>query len=1649
MFHTPIDKNQPRSVNIPSVLIVDSCPTNIQTYRQYLEEDKDHDYQISEALTRQDAQQLWRSHDFDVMILAINLADGSGLDLLREINNDQVPVKLPVIILTPLANQELVLEAMKLGASDYFITENIIADTFCRAVWNLAEQAIMGKKILSLKKQEEIIGKIALAIRQLLDLEKIYQTVVTEVQAFLQVDRVLIYKFESNMNWQIMAEKVVPPWLSCLERNVIDQCFQTDLHLYYKKGNSSVISDVNTANLTECHRQLLKQFQVQANIVAPIILPDYEQPQTNILWGLLIVHQCSHPRSWHEIDLHLLEKLSVQIGVALQQAELYTNLQNVNNSLEQRVAKRTEELENLLLEYQKAEEKLQLQGRILDEINDAVFSFDVDGTIKTWNKAATKLYGYQPEEIIGRSFSILCHAPNEINQKVLNPLLAKGEYQLESLARSKNGKKIDVDIRLSLIKDEQGNVTTLLGCSHDITDRKRAETALKNSELRFRRIFDSNVVGMFFADYAGNLINANDRFLSMLGYTREEFVQENLTWQKITPPEYVQANLLAHNFLTIRGVIDPWENQYYHQDGSRLSVLVGAALLPETEYQAIYIIVDISDRKEIEIALQQLNEELEARVLARTAALQKSESSLQDVLQFARITNWQLDPITKKYTWSPEILNILRVCPEDKPRIEEEMSTYLTLESEQLRKNLIDRLIKYGEPYVTNFQIIRGDGTIGHVLSKAKPEFNEEGAFTMITGIVMDISEWQTAEENFRKSEQRFTTLANNIPVAIFCLNQQGECVYVNNFWSQITGYSLANTLGQVWWQAVHPDDRQRIHASWSNSLTRSSSYQTEGRMLKPDGSICWFYCQIVQELDIKGKLIGYIGTLTDISDRKANEQSLRNLSTRLELAVQSAQMGIWEYDLIHDQSIWDSQMYKIFNISPSEIDVSSNILAKFYRFIHPDDLAYLMAEIEKVKKREKPLDTEYRIIWQDGTVRHIKVIASLYLDENQQPKSLIGVNYDITDRKMAEQEILRSRDLWQAVFNESADAVFLVNSDTLKFIDCNVRSVEMFEANSKDDLMGLRGNDLHKKKLTNLEIQDIYDLMSQQGFWNAEIEYISLKGKTFWGNVFVKPIVVAGQRMNLVRVTDISDRKQAEIALKESQKFIETVLETIPVPFFWKDRNSVFLGCNNLLSQFIGLTPQDIIGKSTSEITPLESDALAYQQDDQEVMASGQAKLAYLEIFITPNGETRWFESHKAPLRDGENNIIGIVGMSQDITERKQVADELKATNIKLAEATRLKDQFLANMSHELRTPLNAIFGMSEGLLEGVFGEISPTQARAIRLIGSSGKHLLDLINDILDISKIESGEFTLEFDTASVPNLCHHSCELLEQLAFNKNIQLSIEIVTEIEYIWVDERRIRQVLINLLNNAVKFTPTGGKVSLVVTDNQTEILFSVIDTGIGIDAVNLEKIFQPFIQIDTNLNRQYPGTGLGLSLVQSIVSQHEGSITVQSTIGEGSCFTICLPYFPLSMVNYVINQSREENTNNTTNNTNHQGRLPLILLADDHEGNRQTIEEYLTHKGYRIILAENGEEAITLAETHRPDIILMDIQMPNISGLEAITIIKNNNDLCHIPIIAITALALPGDREKCLKVGANEYLTKPIKFKVLLDKIENFLSLF
>jgi signal transduction histidine kinase len=396
---------------------------------------------------------------------------------------------------------------------------------------------------------------------------------------------------------------------------------------------------------------------------------------------------------------------------------------------------------------------------------------------------------------------------------------------------------------------------------------------------------------------------------------------------------------------------------------------------------------------------------------------------------------------------------------------------------------------------------------------------------------------------------------------------------------------------------------------------------------------------------------------------------------------------------------------------------------------------------------------------------------------------------------------------------------------------------------------------------------------------------------------------------------------------------------------------------------------------------------------------------------------------------------------LTQRVAERTA---DLNKTNLELARAVRLKDEFLATMSHELRSPLQAVLGLTEVLLSGTDGPLNETQKKYLQIIDESGQHLLSLIKDILDLSKIGAGKMELNQEIVDIKEICQISLQFIQQSAQKKHLKVTSTLdYTMSHQLNADPRRLKQILVNLLSNALKFTPEGGSIGLEVEIDKAEqvIHFIVWDTGIGIATENMERLFQPFVQVDTRLARSYEGAGLGLTLVRHLTELHGGSVSVESTLGEGSRFTISLPW------QEAAEEQQEEMLPSPEPSVQNSTVSPLILLVEDNENSLQTISSYLEINHYRVLAARDGSEAIIRVQETPPDLIIMDIQMPVMDGLEATQRIRALKNFNTIPIIALTAIAMPGDRERCLAVGATEYLSKPIRLKTLLEIIQSLLK--
>ncbi|NTU79840.1 MAG: response regulator [Chloroflexales bacterium] len=407
-------------------------------------------------------------------------------------------------------------------------------------------------------------------------------------------------------------------------------------------------------------------------------------------------------------------------------------------------------------------------------------------------------------------------------------------------------------------------------------------------------------------------------------------------------------------------------------------------------------------------------------------------------------------------------------------------------------------------------------------------------------------------------------------------------------------------------------------------------------------------------------------------------------------------------------------------------------------------------------------------------------------------------------------------------------------------------------------------------------------------------------------------------------------------------------------------------------------------------------------------------------------------------PIQPHELQLLGTIGGLAGLAAQKMrlydqlrhANRELSQVNAALVQAARLKDEFLANMSHELRTPLNTILGRAGVLHAGIHGLLSEDQQRMLRSIVESGQHLRTLIDDILDLAKLEAGKLELHYASVQVAPLCQAALRILTPAAHTKQISLSIQLDPAVSSLRVDAQRLTQILVKLLANAVKFTPAQGQLGLEVVRDaaQGHLTFTVWDTGIGIAQADLERLFQPFVQGDGSLTRQYGGTGLGLSLVARMTALHGGSVGVESTVGVGSRFWVRLPW-----------EADPAGATGAEAPAPWGDSGPLVLLAEGHPEQGARLAAYLEQQGCQVLLAQSGPEALALAETAQPTIAVIDVQLPVLDGLTVLQRLRARAGT-KLVLVAVTGLALPEGRRRAHTAGADLYLTRPIRPRALID---------
>jgi len=516
---------------------------------------------------------------------------------------------------------------------------------------------------------------------------------------------------------------------------------------------------------------------------------------------------------------------------------------------------------------------------------------------------------------------------------------------------------------------------------------------------------------------------------------------------------------------------------------------------------------------------------------------------------------------------------------------------------------------------------------------------------------------------------------------------------------------------------------------------------------------------------------------------------------------------------------------------------------------------------------------------------------------------------------------------------------------------------------------------------------------------------------------------------------------------LEESRQQYKLLTENMSALICEIDENGVYTYLNNAYDKVLGFSPEELLGRAASEL--MHPEDLLRAIDDFNTLINSWQPMTREWRFKHKNGEWLWFEC-VANLYADKNGAKKTVVVSTDITNRKKAETEILKAKVAAEDASRAKSMFLANMSHEIRTPMNGIIGFT-GLLEHT--RLSAEQLEFLEMVKMSSKHLLGLINDILDFSKVEAGKLKLESAAINISELAYKTVALLEGAAQRKGIYLKCSVSEKLNYrVMGDNLRLKQVLTNLIDNAIKFTNSGGvEICITEVENDTKkalLAFSVKDTGMGIPENKIGEMFESFRQLDGSNTRKHGGTGLGLAIVKNLVEMMGGCVRVKSVVNFGSEFMFAIPFEISRETDKRLNDLKEAIQKEGIGLIG--GKLSILLVEDD-AMSQKLIHSILERKaaGSFLEVAENGIEALEMMKNKSYDLILMDGQMPEMDGFAATRIIRERERFSktHVPVIAVTAYAISGDREKFIEAGADDYITKPIDEIELFDKIEKYLN--
>ncbi len=1463
--------------------------------------------------------------------------------------------------------------------------------------------------------RSNLLREVTDRIRSEIETQQVFETAAHVIGRAFQVCRCLIHTYVNEPVPMIpVIGEYLSPGHSSLKPRTIYLADNPGLERLLGEERAIAYDDVNTDPRLESPNSLHRQVTLKSMLSVGI----FYQGQAN---GIISLHQCDRFRQWTGPEIELIEAIAAQLGIAIAQAQLLEEEKQARRAFEQQNIQLQREISERRITQEALRHKEQKYRALVDASQDVIWSVDIRGCYTYVNPAVQKIYGYSPTETLGCKFTqFVAPAYRQQERKLLQRLLEEGEplLQHETRYQRQDGKQIYVLVNAIALRDSEGRIRGATGTTLDITERRQQEEALRAMVEGTAAVAGTEYFRACVRSIA-NVLQVKYAMLVECTDSTQQQVRSLAFWTGTDWSETLEYDLPG---TPCEIVIKTGKTSYYPQAvqslfpqdldlvalnaESYLGLPIQTATGQIIGHLAILDVKPMFATAHTESILKLFADRAAAEIqrLQSEQALQQSEQQFRAIFnsmfQFIGLLNPDGTVLELNQT-ALDFISLEQAQVVGQPFWELPWWN----RSAALQQQLISAISQASEGEFIRYQV-EATGIQGMTLTldfSLKPVLDEQGKVILIIPEGRDISDRVSAQVQLQQTTERLQYLLSSSPAIIYSAETSGpyRATFMSENIQMILGYEAREFLEDpyFWYNRIHPEDRDRLLGKFPNLLSQGN-LSGEYRFLHADGTYRWFDDRMRLVRDETGNARECVGYWIDITERKIAQEAFQTSQRRYQTLAEASPVGIFHTDAAGNCLYVNQRWSEITGLSPGE-----SLGPEWMKTLHPEDRERVIQECHTASENQVPFKSEYRFLRPDGKITWVIGQAIAELNTDGTLKGYIGTISDISDRKLAENDLVERSERDRAIFTLfqrmrqtlELDQIFAATTEDLRQLLESDRVV-VYRCPPEPDLnsiwesvgpewLPLMATPEGKPRRKQLRDQGLKDVQAALSAWKLTLESLDQRDRPA-DPLYPHPSDLPG----LV----IPDVQQAYLNPAELPHLYQLQVQGyLIVPIFAHN-------------QLWGL--------------------LAIYQN------SGPRHWKQADVNIAIQIATQ----------------LGVALQQAQLLERmQQQAQALQKAAIAADTANRAKSEFLANMSHELRTPLNAILGFSQVMTRD--RSLNNQQAEQLRIINRAGEHLLDLINDILEMSKIEAGRTAFHETNFDLLDLLDNLETMLRLKAKSKGLQLTFEIDPEVpQFISTDEGKLRQVLLNILGNAIKFTQIGGiclRVRLT-TDDGTEpeepvlgdrlqkLYFEIEDTGPGIAAHEMHRLFEPFGQTETGI-KSGQGTGLGLPISQKFVQLMGGQIQVRSTPHQGTVFSFDLTPGPGEPVESPQRQTKPRAIALAPNQPEYR-----ILAVDDVFESRLLLITLFSGLGFSVRGAATGREALEIWESWDPHLIWMDMRMPDMDGFQATRLIKATPKGQNTVVIALTANAFEEDRQLVLAAGCNDFIHKPFREELLLSKV-------